>query len=96
MIFLVEIPSDQTLPVGRTECYIGIEQSLEKLNELGMMQSLHTLHRTYHGRAQRCQDTSLESILHLRTTVTSGFEYLGCTLAMSSPAITSSYERLRD
>jgi hypothetical protein len=61
-----------------------------------MIQSLRSLHITYHGRAQRCQNTCLESILHLSTTDTSGFEYLSCTLTVSSPAIISSYERLRD
>jgi hypothetical protein len=61
-----------------------------------MIQSLRSLHITYHGRAQRCQNTSLESVLHLSSTITPGFQYLSCTLTVSSPAITSSYERLRN
>jgi hypothetical protein len=96
MVVFIEISSDQALPVRWTEYYIGIEKFLEKLKALSMMQSVCILHRTYHGRAQRCQNFSLESVLHLSSTITSGFEYLGCTLAMSSPAVTGSYERLRD
>ena len=96
MVVLVKVFFNQLLPVTWAEYYIWIEDTLKKLESSEVMQPLRPLHRTYHRGAQRCQNTSFESVMHFNSTDTSGFEYLGCTLAMSRPAIVPSYERLKD
>lgn len=83
----MEGSSNQTLPVTWTKHHVGIEDALEKLETLGMIRPSLPSYMTYHGGAQRRQYTSLKSFVHFCSTITSSFEYSGCTLSMPSPTI---------